>query len=1134
MSDNPIKKITSEDIEALKNQTVYSIPDNPSNKGFSAAQIKGKIADPILIIARWLKRLAEQVYDEFNNKQDKLVSGVNIKTLNGESLLGSGDIEIEGGISVPVFETTAYLNLETDRIDNVVFKNTSELNDVTEKKYPIVMLNITQIVAHQSGEEPMIFDVDLNLQFVLESDLKNEDENLFALTYIKSNEDEDEDTHEKYLSVIHFSVVRDLQKTQDAAILDCNEMLIYESAHGDFVEKTNTSNIVYGNDGNGDQTSYEIDHGTGVDGAVARRRTSGALVVPVEPQNDNEATSKQYVDGLVNSLAQNSYTLVNTDTYPTLNDFLQSTGSEGTIYLYPIDTSDTSKGYYQYIWELYNWLSLGTTQIDLTNYVTLNTAQQITGVKTFENGIVINNSANWKLEIGQYQPSLVFKKSGTAIYTMSDLAFFPATSNAKNLGASNAKWNNLYIAGSIYDNNGNSATVSDIISAASGNNITITTTTGSESISDGTNTLNVATRNTAQEISGAKVFKGNDLLRVSNTGWVNAWYFNYNARKLELKEGAENNPTTHYVFDRATGFYPATTNAKDLGGSTNLWKDLYVAGNLSDSVNSISIQNIEDKTNKVTSMSSASTDTQYPSAKAVYDAIQEVAATADGACKRYCLSYHTAEITQSTFIANRYKRADGTTIATWADFQTYILFSENFGDPIYLPCQNAAFNANSSSIMPVGYIVTTDNYVLIIGTSEQIRNGDIIWVVEIDVPDRWCYNQTFYVLETSKVTNYVTTNTAQIITEPKSFYNNMFNNTLPLRIQGFANKTWGLEMDKDFGRLHFKFADANGTSISNVADHFVLDSSALFPATTNTKDLGTSTYCWKDLYLDNALKITSANNTFELTNAGYYITLKEGSTVLATWGSGGMASATNIYPNTTGKDLGQTANKWQNLYLYGGTFFSYTGQSRTWELKEDEWGTLVAASSNDGTNYQTYFSFQTGCFVPTTSTIDLGTNNASQKWRNIYLSGNLSDGTNQVSVAEIAKKTDIPTNQMSMAIVANALTNINGWNLSAYEATLGTTNTYVTYTITYGGAVLTQAQAAAYMRAMTGSDFVPTYNYNIPQNTYLMFADKTIWKPQYDAINGLILYKMADMTSVSDYGIATEQEVLAILQGGNQ
>lgn len=39
--------------------------------------------------------------DEFNTKQDTLISGTNLKTINGESLLGSGNIEIESGGLTP-------------------------------------------------------------------------------------------------------------------------------------------------------------------------------------------------------------------------------------------------------------------------------------------------------------------------------------------------------------------------------------------------------------------------------------------------------------------------------------------------------------------------------------------------------------------------------------------------------------------------------------------------------------------------------------------------------------------------------------------------------------------------------------------------------------------------------------------------------------------------------------------------------------------------------------------------------------------------------------------------------------------------------------------------------------------------
>ena len=43
---------------------------------------------------------------ELNNKQDKLVSGENIKTINGNSILGSGDITIVGGSSSNIVELT--------------------------------------------------------------------------------------------------------------------------------------------------------------------------------------------------------------------------------------------------------------------------------------------------------------------------------------------------------------------------------------------------------------------------------------------------------------------------------------------------------------------------------------------------------------------------------------------------------------------------------------------------------------------------------------------------------------------------------------------------------------------------------------------------------------------------------------------------------------------------------------------------------------------------------------------------------------------------------------------------------------------------------------------------------------------
>ena len=67
-----------------------------------------------------------EVDDLLNNKQDTLVSGTNIKTINGETLLGSGDIKIEasssgGGVSVG----TVFVTPRTGTIPGAVEANGS-------------------------------------------------------------------------------------------------------------------------------------------------------------------------------------------------------------------------------------------------------------------------------------------------------------------------------------------------------------------------------------------------------------------------------------------------------------------------------------------------------------------------------------------------------------------------------------------------------------------------------------------------------------------------------------------------------------------------------------------------------------------------------------------------------------------------------------------------------------------------------------------------------------------------------------------------------------------------------------------------------------------------------------------------
>jgi hypothetical protein len=111
-----------------------------------------------------------------------------------------------------------------------------------------------------------------------------------------------------------------------------------------------------------DDNFLNRNEGGNVDGDVA----FGGIVTVVTPTQDNEVANKGYVDNAIQEFLQNEYQAVDTTEYPTLDSFLASTGEEGYIYLYP---TGVNNDYYQYIWEG-SWVSLGTTQLDLSNYYT--------------------------------------------------------------------------------------------------------------------------------------------------------------------------------------------------------------------------------------------------------------------------------------------------------------------------------------------------------------------------------------------------------------------------------------------------------------------------------------------------------------------------------------------------------------------------------------------------------------------------------------------------------------------------------------------------------------------------------------------------------------------------------------------
>lgn len=158
-------------------------------------------------------------------------------------------------------------------------------------------------------------------------------------------------------------------------------LLINESHKIEHLDKKDTLSTVYAVNGEGSQIMLAYNHLV-QNNALVRRVSTGDINVPLSPSLASHAASKKYIDDidaalrvLINTLKKNAFTLVDTDEYPTLASFLASEGEEGYIYLYPVDESDfdegnPDKGYYQYIWEDDEWLNLGTTTIDLSDYYT--------------------------------------------------------------------------------------------------------------------------------------------------------------------------------------------------------------------------------------------------------------------------------------------------------------------------------------------------------------------------------------------------------------------------------------------------------------------------------------------------------------------------------------------------------------------------------------------------------------------------------------------------------------------------------------------------------------------------------------------------------------------------------------------
>ena len=103
------------------------------------------------------------------------------------------------------------------------------------------------------------------------------------------------------------------------------------------------------------------------------------------------------------------------------------------------------------------------------------------------------------------------------------------------------------------------------------------------------------------------------------------------------------------------------------------------------------------------------------------------------------------------------------------------------------------------------------------------------------------------------------------------------------------------------------YSDASG-AMAILADAGITIQSSVLPYSTNNYDLGSSSYRWDDLYLNNQLDFGATANS-QITLAG---------TIIFGMSTAQVACNKNFFPNNSNTyDLGSSSFKWQNLYLSG-------------------------------------------------------------------------------------------------------------------------------------------------------------------------------------------------------------------------
>lgn len=285
-------------------------------------------------------------------------------------------------------------------------------------------------------------------------------------------------------------------------------------------------------------------------------------------------------------------------------DELPEVGQEGILYLVPSSDPELENAYDEYVWlpETESFEMVGSTAIDLSNMVTTDTEQIITGAKTFTADVDLQSDINvsgdaivdGKVVIGatgydikKDGSNMVIEADGNAIKVRGNL--IPNTGDTYGLGTTGAFWNYINV-NSI--NFGNNAT----ISKDSSNRVNLNNG-GNTIIKVGgygnTNRTYIA-NNLVPDTDGLSLNLGASNMRWS-VGYINSIENDYGA--LQLRARAAANPWITLDTNNTGevgGIAPASDQSAKLGNAGKKFLTTYTRYINDDNVN-ISVSDIVTK-----------------------------------------------------------------------------------------------------------------------------------------------------------------------------------------------------------------------------------------------------------------------------------------------------------------------------------------------------------------------------------------------------------------------------------------------------------------------------------------------------------------------------------------------------------